>query len=523
MDNFQTFILLMFAAAILVGIAQKIHISYPITLVLGGAAIGFSPYKHAIPFDPNLILVIVLPPLLYYAAFGISFREFKHNWRDILSLSLGLVVFTTFVIGVIFKWMFPEFPWALAFAFGAIVSPPDAIATTTILKRFAISNRLLTILEGESLVNDASALVLYRLAVAALLSGLFSFVDGSIEFIKIVSGGVLVGAILGYLTQRFSRRYLEPVAGVVFSFTIPYITYILADSLGVSGVLAVVVNGLIGAKVLIRHYSSLRRILGYASWDIFIILMNCFVFILIGLQLRELTSVMTVKQMLLYTGYAALITVAIIGIRLIWVYAKSFFFYFKAQKSPKSYIICPQILREAALIGWAGMRGIVSLACALALPFTLPNGMPLEGRSEVIFITFMVILFTLLVPGLTLSFVIQRLKIHHQPEQQTALKARQELAKVAEDTIHQLHASKMINEEEFDFLIAHLSLQLQAVTALVENKLQNLELARKIVIQEKRKKLFEIWERLEIDDKLLTQLEHELDLDETHIARAELN
>jgi len=411
MDNFQIFIMLMFSAALLVGIAQKIHMPYPIALVIGGTAIGFIPTQHVISFDPSLILVIVLPPILYYAAFGISFREFKRNWRDILSLSLGLVVFTTLVIGVIFKWIFPEFPWALAFAFGAIVSPPDAVAATTILKRFAISNRLLTILEGESLVNDASALVLYRLAVVALLSGVFSFSEASIVFVRTVSGGIGVGLVLGYILQNFSRCYLEPVVGVVFSFSIPYITYILADALGVSGVLAVVVNGLVGSKVLIRHYSSLRRILGYAAWDIFIILMNCFVFILIGLQLRTLTSMMTMRQMVQYTEYAFLITFAMITVRLIWVYAKSGVAYIRAKYKPKSVDRCPQILREAALVGWSGMRGIVSLTAALALPLALPNGMPLEGQ---------------------------------------------------------------------------------------------------------------IWERLEIDDRLLSQFEHELDLEETHIARAQL-
>lgn len=522
MDNFQMFVLLMFSAAILVGIAQKIHIPYPIALVLGGTAIGFYPTEHAISFDPGLILVIVLPPLLYYAAFGISYREFKRNWRDILSLSLGLVVFTTLIIGVLFKWIFPEFPWALAFTFGAIVSPPDAIAATTILKRFTISNRLLTILEGESLVNDASALVLYRLGVVALLSGLFSFSEASVEFVKIVSGGIAVGLVLGYLLQHFSRRFLEPVLGVVFSFTIPYITYFLADSLGVSGVLAVVVNGLVGSQVLIRHYSSLRRILGYATWDIFVILMNCFVFILIGLHLRSFTSVMTWKQLGLYTWYAFVITLALIAVRMIWVYAKSGVSYVNAKKNPKTSKHCPQILREAALIGWSGMRGIVSLTAALALPLTLPNGMPLEGRHEVIFITFIVILLTLLLPGLTLSSVIQWLKIHPQTEHHILLQVRRELTKVADETIHRWHSLKTITDEEFEFLKGYVHLEKQALAVLGQKKMQNLEIARSLVIKEKRRKLFEIWERLEIDDRLLSQLEHELDLEETHLARAEL-
>lgn len=514
----------MFAAAILVGIAQKIRMPYPIALVLGGTAIGFIPGLNAIEFDPNLILLIVLPPILYYAAFGTSFREFKQNCSVIFSLALGLVVVTTFVIGVIFKWFFPGFPWALAFAFGAIVAPPDAVAATTILKRFSISPRLLSILEGESLINDASAIVLYRLAVAALLTGIFSFSEASLEFIKIASGGVIVGLALGWLIQMFSSRYLDPVVGVLFSFTIPYITYILADSIGVSGVLAVVANGLIGSKILAKHHSSLRRVIGFATWDIFIILMNCFVFILIGLQLRGITSMMTTEQMVLYTGYAIIITFAMIAVRLIWVYAKGGISYIRALNKPKASTLCPQILHDAALIGWSGMRGIVSLTTALALPFTLPDGMPLEGRNEVIFITFVVILLTLLIPGITLSSLIHWLNLAPQSEHHSAYKVRKELSKVAEEKLELLHSLHRINDKEFDFLKAYFNLQRRVfeISTSPKKKFQNIESARLQVIHAQRKQLLEMWERLEIDDKLLGRLEHELDMEETHIARAEL-
>lgn len=524
MDGLQIIIMLMFAATLLVGLAQKLHIPYPISLVIGGTALGFIPDLEAITFDPNLILVIVLPPILYYASFGISFREFRKNWRVIFSLALGLVIVTTLVIGVIFKWFFPEIPWALAFAFGAIVSPPDAAAATTILKRFSIGSRLLTVLEGESLVNDASALVLYRLAVTVLLSGTFSFAEASFTFVKIVSGGVFVGLILGFVIQNFSRRFLDPVVGVVFSFTIPYVTYILADALGVSGVLAVVASGLIGAQILLVHHSSLRRVLGFATWDIFIILMNCFVFILIGLQLRILTTVMTVNQMLQYTGYAFLITLAMIAVRMIWVYTRSSFAYIKALNSTKAEKVCPQILQEDAVIGWSGMRGIVSLAAALALPITAKDGMPLEGRNEVIFITFGVILITLLIPGFTLSPFIRWLKVQRQSEHHGAHRVRRLLAKVAEEKIHDLHGKQTINDDEHSFLTSYFNVQRRAleISTSPYKKLKNLEDARLHVIREQRKQLLMMWNELEVDEKLLTHIEHELDVEETHIARAEI-
>jgi CPA1 family monovalent cation:H+ antiporter len=514
----------MLPATLLVGVAQKLKIPYPIALILGGTAIGFIPGLPEFSFDPSLLLVTVLPPILNYAAYGISFREFKHHWREIFSLALGLVVATTFVIGILFKWIFPQFSWALAFAFGAIVSPPDAIAATTILKRFAIGSRLLSIMEGESLVNDATALVLYRLALGALLMGTFSFSGGVVEFIKVASGGAAIGFVLGFVLHNFSRRFLEPVVGVIFSFTIPYAAYITADFLGVSGVLAVVVVGLVGSQIIVKHRASLRRILGYAAWDIFAILINCLVFILIGLQLRSLTKGMSMRQMILYGCYALLITFVMIAVRMLWVYAKSGIAYFKALRDPKADKLCPQILREAAIIGWSGMRGIVSLAAALALPLYLPNGMPLEGRSEVIIITLMVVLITLLLPGLTLPLLVKWLKIHHHAEHHGIYRVRKQLSKMAQDEVLRLYEAQSITNDELEFLTSYFNLQSRVleISSSTHKKFVNLEVARKNIINAQRKHLLEMWRRFEIDDKLLVLLEHELDLEETRLARADL-
>jgi len=524
MENFQAVIILMFAAILLVGLSQKVKIPYPIGLVLGGVIIGFTPIQYEIYFDPNLILIIVLPPILYYAAFEISFREFRSNLQEILSLALGLVIFNTFVIGIIFHWIFPDLSLALAFAFGAIVSPPDAIAATSILKRFSINTKLLTILEGESLINDASALVLYKMAVVALLSGVFSVTEASIEFVTTVTGGIVVGVAMGYLLQNISRIYLQPVLGVVFSFTIPYVTYIIAIYLGVSGVLAVVVNGLIGSKILLRHHSSSRRIFGHVSWDIFTILLNCFVFILLGLQLQTLTFTMTWHQILIYMGDAFLITLAMIIVRMGWVYTKSTFTYFKLLRLYKNKSVNTQIFRESALVGWAGMRGIVSLTAALALPYTLPNGQPLEGRNEVVFIVFMVILLTLLIPGLTLAPLLRKLKIHHVSKRHQGFLVRKQLIEVARQTILHLHSIQKVSDEECRFLTSHFDLNSKLLeftnSGLINSS--DLEHAKSLVIKEQRKKLLQIWEEMEIDDKLLSQLEQELDLEEINMTRAEL-
>jgi CPA1 family monovalent cation:H+ antiporter len=523
MEHLEIIFALLLAAVFLVALAQKIHVPYPITLILGGGVISFIPGVKNIYFDPNLVLMIFLPPILYYSAFGISFREFQGNWRQIFSLALGLVAFTTLVVGVIFKMIFPQFSWALAFAFGAIVSPPDAIAVTSILKRFNISSRLMTLLEGESLVNDASAIVIYKITIVALLTGSMSVVDGSWRFCYVVIGGVLVGAILGYLSQTFSRRFLEPVLGVVFSITIPYITYIIADNLEVSGVLAVVVNGLVGARILHSHHSSLRRVLGYATWDSLIVLLNCLVFVFFGLQVKTIVSEMTTDEIFLYSGYALLIAFAMVVVRMIWVYARAGYSYVKALRRHDSKL-CTQIFKEAAVVGWAGMRGIVSLAVALALPFTLLDGAPLEGRNEVVFITYMVILITLLVPGLTLPLLIRKLNLHTVTHDNSEKKVRFRLSQhVKEKTAHLLE-TKMINQQEYRFLCSYFHSQHKVLELAheAEHNMPNIELARREIINFQRTKLIDIWKSKEIDDKLFNHLENELDMLETHTARAEL-
>ncbi len=517
MATFQTLIILIFLATILVGLAQKLRIPYPIVLVVAGTAIGFIPGLPEVTINPSLLLVIVLPPILYYAAFSISFREFRRNWRVIFSLALGLVVLTTLLIGVMFKWLFPQWPWALAFAFGAIVSPPDSVAATTIMSRFAVRPRVLAIVEGESLVNDASALVLYKMAVVALLSGAFSLMEAGLEFVKVVSGGLIVGLVLGMVMQNLSRRYLKPVVGVLVSSTIPYITYLIADSIGVSGVLAVVVNGLIGSYILAKHHSSTRRILGYAFWDIFNILLNCFVFVMIGLQLKMFVSTMGSRQVFLYTLYGVFVTVALIAIRLVFVYARSGLSYMHARAHPEKRHLCPEILRGATIVGWSGMRGIVSLTAALALPYV-------SGREAVVFITFVVILLTLLLPSTTLSYLIRLMKIEQKDNHHEAHLARKRLVKVAEEKIRKLYDAEDINDKDFVFLSRYFNLQ-RFVFEMSHShlkKISALEEARLLVFKVQRAELLRMWEKQEIDDQLFRQLEHELDVAESHIARAEL-
>lgn len=509
MNHFDTAILLISAAILLVGFAQKMRIPYPTALIIGGGIMGFIPGLDSFFFNPNLILVLVLPPILYYGAFWVSHREFKKNMLEIFSLAIGLVIATTCIVALVFKWLFPEVSWALAFVFGAIISPPDAISAITILKRFSISPRLLTILEGESLINDAFALLLYKVAVIALLSGQFSWSEASIDFVKIVIGGLLMGTITGFVIQNFSSRFLTPVAGVMFSFAIPYIIYIFADEVGVSGVLAVVINGLILSRVFIKHPTSFRRVVSVIAWDVYIISLNCFVFILIGFQLRATIQQMTLSEMGQYTFYGFIITIVMIIIRMVWVYTMYGITYLTTQRDIKSQSHYKQILREGAIVGWSGMRGIISLTVVLALPLNLPGAI---DRSVLIFITFIVTLLTLLIPGLTLPKLIKWLKIQYSHDASIEQNCRDKLLKIADKEIM---AYAELKEEERSFLLNYFNMRNRLFGNLSSIQVHKLELIRHAILQTQRKFLIQLSKDEEIDDKTLKLLELELDSEES--------
>lgn len=516
MNYLQIIVLLMAIAIVLVGLALKFRITYPLALIIGGTLLGFVPGME-VQFDPNLMLVVILPPILYYAAFSIPFKEFKKNLQVILGLALGLVVVSTLVIGLLFKWLFPDLPWALAFAFGAIISPPDAVAANTILKRFSISSRLLTVLEGESLINDASGLVLYKLAVVALLSGSFSFAEASLEFVKVVIGGVGIGLVSGYLLHWFSSRFFDPILAVVFSFIVPYMTYIIADAYEVSGVLAVVISGLIGARMLRTHFSSLTRVIGWASWDILIILLNCFVFILIGLQLYGILHRLQIENVMLYLGYGVFLTLVVFLVRLLWVYTREFLAHIGGSDH-KAKNHSHLSMKETLIVSWAGIRGIVSLTMALALPLSL------HGRDIVLFLTFIVIFLTLLIPGLTLGPLVSWLNIQSTNKLEDTEKVRAALLDAAQEEIERLYKLKKIDDEEMSFLLNYFQAR-QHIFELALKSQQGsnkLEFARQQVLRRKHERLQKMWKNNEIGDHLYNLLQRELDIEEAHLVRAEI-
>ena len=312
--------LLLLTAVFLTWVARQLRIPYPIVLVIGGAALGFVPGLPPMPFAPSVLLAAVLPPILFDAAYQISFRDFKRQRRAIGLLAIGLVVATTLGMGLTLKWLLPEIPWAVAFAFGAVVSPPDAVTATAIMSRLNVPRALATTLKGESLLNDASGLVLYKFAIAAALTGAFSMTAAFVSFLVVAIGGVIVGIVVGVLRERIDRRLKDTPVMIVFSFIVPYVAYLTSEQLGVSGVLAVVTAGLIGARAASTAFNAEQRIMGRSTWEVAVILLNSLVFILMGSQLSVSLAVIPHHDLWQLLGYAGILGIAAIAIRMIWVF-----------------------------------------------------------------------------------------------------------------------------------------------------------------------------------------------------------
>src|SRR5882757_276977 len=401
----EIFVGLLLAVAIFGLVARKLHIPYPILFLIGGLVIGWIPKLPPVRLSPDLVFLFFLPPLLFPAALFTSWRDFRANLRPISLLAIGLVLFTTVIVALLAHY-FLKLPLAAGFVLGAIISPPDAIAATAIAERLNVPRRIVTILEGESLVNDATALVAYRFAVAAVVTGSFSLAVASVQFFIVGIGGILVGLGVGWLAVWFHKRVDDAPIEITVSLLTPFVAYLSAERLGVSGVLAVVTAGLSLGWRMPELISYRTRLQGGPVWAIVEFLLNGFVFILIGLQLPEILhrihehSEYTVRAL---TGYALVISVALILIRILWVFPATYLprLIFKKLCAKDPY---PN-WRHVTVVAWTGMRGVVSLAAALALDDALP------GRDLILFLTFMVILATLVVQGLSLPALIRWLGI----------------------------------------------------------------------------------------------------------------
>ncbi|MBI3513325.1 MAG: Na+/H+ antiporter [Proteobacteria bacterium] len=407
-NEVELILVLLVAATLLAVLAQRLNLAYPIVLVLGGLALGLVPGLPRVALDPELVFTLFLPPLLFSAAFFMPWPEFKANLREILLLAVGLVVATTVAVAYV-AWATIGLPLAIGFVLGAIVSPPDAIAATAIAERLKLPHRLVVVLEGESLINDAAGLVLFRFAVAAVVVGAFSVSGALLEFAKVAVGGVALGLVVAWLSIQLFRRIAD--AGIVTVLTLfgPFAAYLPAELLGFSGVLATVSAGIYVGWRSPTVFTPATRVRAGAVWTTLVFLLNGLAFILIGLQLPFILREIADEPPVMLAVAALSVIGAVILVRIVWILGSS----------ALTGVVAPRLCarkplprwEQLTVLSWAGMRGIVSLAAALALPTAIASGAPFPNRGLVLFLAFSVILATLVLQGLTLPSLVRALGV----------------------------------------------------------------------------------------------------------------
>ena len=516
-------VLLMLMAALVV-IAKKLEVPYPVMLVLGGLAVSFIPRLPEVKLDPNLVFYFFLPALLYPTALFTSWRDFRRNLRPILLLAIGLVLITMVVVAWVVHMIIPSLPWAAAFALGAIVSPPDAVAATAVIRRLSVSHRIQAILESESLVNDATALVALQFAVAAMMTGTFSLSHASLRFVLVAAGGIGFGLLVGFLTRAVQRRLDDPPVQVTVSLLTPFLAYLPAERLHVSGVLAAVAAGIyLGwhSPVVVK---ARFRLQAFAFWEMIGFLLNGFIFIAIGLQLPGILRAMNGESLSTLIYDALLICAAVVVARIAWVIPGV---YLPRLLSKKIRAREPKPRwQNVALIAWAGMRGVISLAAAFALPFTLPDGRPFPGRNYILFFTFCVILATLVGQGLTLPFLIRILRIEDdgvtdEEERSARIAANQAAIAFLENAGGRDGASPEILQRlraEYDDRMA----QLQRCVAESDNRGGSVATPQYQQLQQQalsteRDTIIQLRNKHVINDEALRRIQRDLDLAEVRL------
>jgi monovalent cation/hydrogen antiporter len=446
-ENFEVFIAILFVSvAGLNVLARRLAVPYPIPLVIGGLVIGVLPGMPEIELDPEVVLVVFLPPLLYSAAFFSDLRALRSDVRAISLLAVGLVLVTTGIVAVLGHEVI-GLSWPMAFALGAIVSPTDPVASTAIMRRLGAPRRMVNVIEGESLVNDATALVAYRVAVAAAVGGSFSALDAGLEFVGSAAGGIAVGLVVGYVVAEIRLRVDDTPTEITISLLTAYAAFIPAHELGLSGVLAAVAAGIYLGWRAPELTNAQTRLQGFAMWEILVFLLNASLFILIGLQLPVILDGLESRTAGELIGYSALVCAAVIGIRFAWMFTVPYLLRAidrrpqqRARRAPASFRV---------IGSWAGIRGAVSLAAALALPLETDAGAPLPDRDLILFITFAVILVTLLGQGLTLPALLRRLNVRDDGAEEEAeeLSARMAASRAALVRLDELTAEDWVRDD----------------------------------------------------------------------------
>ena len=516
-------------------LADKFRLPYPVILVVVGIMIGFIPRIPIVTLQPETVFLIFLPPLLYDAASKTSWNDFKKAIRPISTLAITLVFFTTTAVAVAAHSLIPGFSWALGFVLGAIVSPPDAVAATSITKGLGLNKKVITILEGESLVNDASALIAYHYAVAAVTTGVFVFWRAGMQFVWHAVGGVGIGLVTGYLFVFIHKRiHHSSLVETSLTLLTPFVAYLAAEIFHTSGILAVVCTGLFLSRQSNEVFSSLTRMKSKVVWDTLIFLLNGMIFILMGLQLPDILGKLDKYSMVQLIKYSSIISLVVISVRILWVFGGAFGqkllggpsigndFYSEQDKS---------LWKNVLIVSWTGTRGIVSLATALALPTVMGDGNSFPSRPLILFLAFVVIFMTLIVQGLSLPLLLQVLNV--KKLEHSNLEGKELRLTVAESTIHFIETTFPIDlappvesniKNHYEEISRRLRKELEAVGDLEKRDpdsqnllLSDLIAAQVEILKFQRSLLIKFQKENRFSDEVLKRLENELDIEDLRL------
>ncbi len=520
---------LLLLVAALAALAKRVGIPYPIVLVIGGLCLSLVPHAPIITLNPNVVFLIILPPLVFFAAFHTSWREFRRNLFSIFMLAFGLVGFTVFGVALVVRSMLPGFDWRLGLVLGAVVATTDPISATATARRLGIPRRLTDLLEAESLVNDGSGLVALKFTAALVVTGVTpTFLEGTWQLFYLITAGVAIGVIVGIVFEWVGRKISEAPIEITLSVVTPYIAYLTAEAAGCSGVMATIACGLFLGRRSSGYYSLHARLESSAVWRTVDFALNGIVFLVLGLQLPVILSDIRPFSFARLLAYAALFCAVVVLLRLIWVFPSAWLIS-RLHSRFRSGIAEPFSKRAAFVVGWAGMRGVLALAAAVSLPEKLNNGEAFPQRNMLIFLTFCVIFTTLVLQGLSLPPIIRKLGLSGSANTGEEEMVRREMISAALTSLEQMRQN---HAAEGDGILDQLQLHYQRRWALLEEEsdlpsdspngaitreqVQQYDAVARQLREVERSVALRLRQQNKVHDEVLRDLERELDLLDAH-------
>jgi CPA1 family monovalent cation:H+ antiporter len=510
---------LLVSVTVLSAAARAINVPYPIVMVIGGVLLGLVPGLPDVQLNPDLVLLVFLPPLLYTGAFFSNLRELRDNLRPILLLSIPLVIVTVVVVAVVAHAFIDDLSWPVCFVLGAIVGPTDPVAATAIMRRLGVPRRLVSVVEGESLINDATALVAYKIALAAVGGAAFSLLDASWDFVWKASGGIAIGLAVGYVIAEIRKRLDDPLIENTIGLLTAYAAYVPAEQLQVSAVLAAVTSGCYVGWRAPEIAGAETRLQGFGMWELLQFLLNALLFVLIGLELPTIVDALGDFDPATLIGYGALVSAAVILTRMVWQF--TIVYVIRALDRRESVRARRAPWQWRFVSGWSGMRGAVSLAAALALTSDVPH------RDLIVFLTFAVIFTTLVLQGLTLPWVISVLGVHDDGvEEHEELKGRLMAAKAALARIDELEGEEWTRDDTIERMRGMYRYRKRRFAARaglaeddegIEDRSAAYQALVREVLEAQRREIVRLRNNGDISNEVMHRLERELDLEDSRL------